>query len=329
MAENTRPIPDWMTGERRRMREQGMRFLAKLSSKGIIGDLINDPRDISTGIISAVYDVDTKEGRRIVKLREHGALAEAAVYVEWGVHNVTTPSVLRAGSPGEDIDWSYVVMEPVLDHDGNLAPLGTEIGEEHRNTLDFFLGTNLAKMHKATGEHFGRLLDQNSEQLEFKSWNEYFNYKLTELESELRAKLRLSIEEIMDLNRLSELDYVRLPVYAHGDLGIYNILVRQINPFDGVIFDPNPLLADPYYDVAYVLNGKEVWLKKEIDMDTDLFLRAYKDESGTHNFDLRRLAAMRAFTAINRAISTTERHEFERAELYRNIIIQQSRLALV
>ncbi|PJE72870.1 MAG: hypothetical protein COV00_02950 [Candidatus Tagabacteria bacterium CG10_big_fil_rev_8_21_14_0_10_40_13] len=328
MAEGTRPIPDWMMGERRRMREQGMQFLAKLSSKKIISNFTNDPRDISTGLTSAVYDVDTEEGRRIVKLRECGALAEAAAYVEWGVYDVPTPQVLRVGASGEDIDWSYIVMEPILDHDGNLAPLGTEIGDEYRDTLDLFLGKNLAKMHKATGKHFGQLLDQDSDQAEFRSWNEYIHYKLGELERQLRVKLLLSLEDIKNLNLLSELDYVPLSVYAHGDLGIYNILVKHTNPFDGVIFDPNPLLADPYYDVAHVLNGKEAWLKKEIDMDMDPFLQAYKDESEVEYFNLRRLAAMRAFAAINRAISTTERHEFERASFYKNIIIQQSHLAL-
>lgn len=128
------------------------------------------------------------------------------------------------------------------------------------------------------------------------------------------------------LKQLATIEFSSEAVYAHGDFGIHNVLIPEWVPFRGIIFDPNPLFADPYYDVAYYLNLKEAWGKRKIDLKSDSFLQAYfKEDLG--NIDLKRLATQRTFTAIYRVLSTTERREFTRARIYKDILTEQLSIA--
>ena len=103
--------------------------------------------------------------------------------------------------------------------------------------------------------------------------------------------------------------------------GLLNRIFKT-DPFDGVISDPNPLATDPYYDVAYYLNLKEAWGKKKIALTKDIFIGSYFKNT-IEPTDFNRLAALRAFTAIYRILSTIDRREYSRAALYRTILIDQ------
>lgn len=147
-------------GERRKNREQGVARIHQLADLGVVGKIIKEPIDISTGLLSAVFDIETSEGRKIVKFREFGILAEASAYIEWAQENVPVPRVLKA-SQAYDLDFGYLIMEPVLTDGGNLAPTGASITEDRRDEIEKFLGTNLAMMNKVKGNYFGNILDQN------------------------------------------------------------------------------------------------------------------------------------------------------------------------
>lgn len=309
--------------ERKPLFQQTNNILGEFVEKGILNRIVGVPRNISTGLSSVVIDADTVEGRRIIKLRKSGALSENLCYEQWRKQGVPVPHVYSSGHYDRHAAFGYLIMDPVLDFSGNLAKLGYEADSKHRNAIEQFLGMQLAKMHQAKSSHFGGLIDDENTLVTVATWNDYINYLLEKNKKDLLQICGVKPKQFDLIRQLVYLTYSTSAVFVHGDFGIYSILIRNTVPVDGVIFDPDSVLGDPYYDVANHLVAKWAWSEREIDYDTDPFLNTYVKTANMEYLDQKCLAANQALAAISHFVSTVKRKEHKRAERYKTILFTQ------
>lgn len=314
--------------ERKSLLQQNNNILGELVEKGVLSKIIGTPRNISTGLSSVVIDANTVEGRRIIKLRNFGAQSENLCFDQWRKQGVPVPRVYFAGHFNEKQALSYLIMDPVIDSVGGLAKLGYEVDNKYRNAIEQFLGVQLAKMHQAKADHFGGLVDDENSTVSTTTWNDYVDYLLGKSERDLLEICGIKPKQFEFIRQLVNLTYTHSAVFAHGDFGIYSVLVKNIAPVDGVIFDPDPVLGDPYYDIANHLVSKSAWSGKAIGYDTDPFLNAYMEAADIAAIDQKCLAANQTVAAISHFISTVKRKEYKRAGRYRKILFDQLSVAL-
>jgi len=303
------------------------KMIGILLDSGVIETPLEELINLSTGHESAVFLIKSKNEEKIIKFRAFGAVAEAIAYKKWKRQGVKVPTVVHASSKHSQIEYDYIVMEVIRDQFGNLAKTANFIGNGYTEALEFFLGKELAKMHKASGLIFGEVENHVFPNQTFETWKDYLLEELHRHFYVLKNLIKLDRSKINSFILLAEKTKSNNPVYAHGDFGNYNLMITNYAPIDGVIFDPNPCLCDPYYDLANYLNGKEAWAKKKINIDSDCFLKAYLSESGLSTIDQGQLSLNRAFRAINRFYLSYQRGSY-RAKIYERILFEQLEQAL-
>ncbi len=209
------------------------------------------------GISSAVYLVKSSDQDRIVKFRR-GVAAEAEALKAWKKQGVDVPEVFDQGILKTDARPApYLIMEAVKDQSGQLAQGADRYANEHPETLAVLsqslgklMGQELARMHSVTVDKpVGGFADSDRDQS--LTVRGYLEKMVSQNHDFVVNQLGISEEQLnQGLAKLAEIDFPDLGAYVHTDFGPHNILLKSIDPLKISIFDPNPLIGDPYLDLA-------------------------------------------------------------------------------
>lgn len=190
----------------------------------------------------------------IIKFRHFGILAEAEALNAWQSIGVPTPNVIASGPvPNDPHQTNFIILEAVQTTEGKLAPIGTDYffrSEQNQQTLGAKMGETLAKIHTARPEKpFGSFTTDDDD---FRSvtWAGYL-INLIEYHNEFLKSLSVSDQKIKKLiQQIEQTEFPDIGSYIHDDYGPHAALIKSEDPLEYVIFDPNPKIADPYYDLA-------------------------------------------------------------------------------
>lgn len=352
------PIEPWMFPEAQELRMDAPLNLVSLIEDGVLGN-VTSLQDLLPGQVSVLvggensvcFYLENDDTPAVIKFRHAGSEAETQALFAWGERGLSVPRVLAHGlvprTQDQDAPVKFLMEEAILDNDGSLSEAGHKFvakNPDKQIALAARLGTILAEIHRVKAPQelgFGGFADVWGSGNGYDSFSEYLAGNIEFFTDTLLKEGFSSIDIASIRKAIGEVKFVERAIYAHGDYGPHNALVINGNPEDLVIFDPNPLLADPYWDIASTFNWIEIKkLKAEADPENEQyqveydsakeyaqsFLSAYQAEMGD-DFDESRMNAIR-FARILRKINYESRKEnhpvepkvFSKAKMQRNLI---------
>lgn len=232
-----------------------------------------EPGSIKTlrgGYASALYSIETKENFVVAKLRSDGVEAEHEAIEAWNAHGVPVPTIRRKGiltGTKHLPQMKYLLMDFIANKKGDRALTGTAYLDKNpgrSRRVGQIMGRTLARMHRATSSRtFGEYADMTGSTAgPLKSWNSYLMGYL-KLHRGYLQYIGLGRRLIQELTK--KIRAMRFPapgVYLHGDYSLRNVMVVSSNPLKIVVFDPNPLIGDPSWDVAVIFNNRDYRRKR-------------------------------------------------------------------
>ncbi len=285
------------------LREHAPKLLALCIGSLITEDVLTtdnpDVKGLKGGVNSACYLVEGIDGSVVVKLRPHGASTEAEWLLAFARSGARAVPVLSTGVVPQAQESSvvkYVALGAITNHDGSLAPNGRDINPtpELIRVVSYQAGQELARIHRdVTDKPFG-IHEDGVDHPKYDTWINYIT--TNHLTDEALASLDLSPDDVQGLrNAYTAIDFPTQGVRAHGDFGLHNLLVRTTEEAVEVyIIDPNPIVADPYYDLANQANIRDIrvatesyhspienlpWMAKDF-TDYDQLVRGYEEVLG-------------------------------------------------
>ncbi len=332
------PIEPWMFPEAQELRREAPENLVSMIETGVLEN-VSSLADLESSQVSVLdggenstcFFLNDNDQPVIVKFRHAGSSSETKALIVWGEHDLPVPKVISHGIvPGtQDFPNStkYLVEEAIMDNDGNLSKSGYRFIAENPGELASVadrMGKILAGIHsvKANGMKFGGFADTWGNANGIDSFEDYLVGSI-KFQREFLTQEGLSPESIDSIIKsIQAADFSEQGVYIHGDYGLHNVLVRNDNAEDVIVFDPNPLVADPYWDIAPILsklevkrrkaeaNPQNIEFKEEFEKEkvyVDSLIKAYKVEMG-EEFDEKRMDAIQ-FVRLVRKIDYGSRKE--------------------
>ncbi len=201
-----------------------------------------------SGISSLVSILDTGHEKYVLKipLKKEFSRNEAVFLKAWEQVGVSVPHVIEAG---EIVGHPYILMEYI-----DALPL------RHAHTVEQLIGKKLyvemgvvlRKMHTATANGYGSIINGQPEFPDIKTWldrsslqDKFLYVKEHEL---LKDEAHGSLPEAQEV-LFREIGSDSSTVYGHSDFSIANIFATD--PL--TVFDPIPFLNHPYMDLARTL----------------------------------------------------------------------------
>lgn len=249
-----------------------------------------------TGAVSACYLVENNDQPVIVKMAISDLTREAQALNQWREAGVRTPYVTSYGSlTMEGADESpqkvyYLVEEAIMNDRGKIAPISFEYLARFSDGLLTNPSPKIAEFGRTVGETLALMHTVRPAVTTDKPFGAGY-IRPAATYAEMLAQIVDDRREILlemgysgeDLNRYIEkikaTKYVEQFTLTHGDYGPHNILVEQEDPLKIVVIDPNPRLADPYWDLAWQYN--RFMLKEDqyrMDPNNEDFARHYARE---------------------------------------------------
>ncbi len=245
-------IPPWLSSEAKALKTNASVYLRSfLEQRGIDMQKLRMVV-LNTGEISASYYLENLETPAVLKMKTHGAFAEAETLTVWNACGVHVPKVLDAGVI-ENVQ--FLLLEPIRNRDGQIAPLGYEFIDAHlsdASEIGRLMGVELTKMHSAPSAYgFGGFTGAQGPV--YPAWDRYLSFLLDTYREYLFSKgiTERQIGVLYEL--LPTLLFPEHGVHIHGDFGIHNILVSDQNDLGVYIIDPDPQIGDPYTDIASIM----------------------------------------------------------------------------
>lgn len=270
---DTLPTDRTIPTEKRALRRRGPRLLASvindtqaLPSVRSLDDLRPEHiKALSGGKDALAYLINHPAGRVIIKMGTEGILAEIETIHAWKQRSVRVPAVLSSGivpvTKTANRTIRYLVQEAMTDTNDRLVETCADYltHQPHQaRKIGQQLGKELNKIHSCVSRRqFGEFKDSQGSTSSYKTWNGYVSDSIRKQRSYL---LDLGITEAdfaALLARIDELKYVRKGRYLHGDFSVRNVAVRSKDPLKVSVFDPNPLIGDPTWDVSFLANNYE------------------------------------------------------------------------
>jgi aminoglycoside phosphotransferase (APT) family kinase protein len=255
-------------GESSEEREQRAHLRWVLAESGEFPDLPEldriTPDDVvpmGGGVDAATYLVHGPSRSVVLKLNRRGLEAEAHALRAWRPYSDLVPEVLGVGtvpSTGDE-PVRYLVLEALENERGGVVETGDDLLEEHPSRareLGRAIGAELHRLHGAidrTG--FGNFADLPGSERIYDTWGGYLE-DFFRHHTEFVAGLGIPDDRIE-----AACAYIRTsPAVAegrvvHGDVTIRNVAVYRYDPITVGLFDPNPLVGDPSWDVAPLVNN--------------------------------------------------------------------------
>ncbi len=249
----------------------GLKSLKELEKENI--------KALSGGNMSVDYAVCADGKWVVVKFRSAGAEAEAEALTAWSNSGADVVGVTAHGklpdtkSSGDAV--KYLVLEAAVNKDNQLAETVKSYLEDHpgeTKNVARTMGQVLAKMHQATaGDYFGEFADMwgnKNHGKGFPSWTSYL-VGYVDKHKDYLVRLGFSPLKVENLRKaIAALKFTKEGVYLHGDFSERNALLTSHNPYQVKVFDPNPIIGDPSWDLAILYNNHE-FAKRKFDHDPE------------------------------------------------------------
>lgn len=228
------------------------------------------------GVDAATYLVKSKDKQVVIKLSTNTIEAEAEALKAWKEQGALVPEVSAHGtvpaSKEDDPKVMYLVQEAITDENGRIAETAANLltySPDKAREVGRLLGNELKKMHGAVSDRsFGDFVDSTGNTAPFKTWNAYISGYLDEHRDYLK-EIGVSDEQLSQLQKFIDSEsFVSQGVYLHGDFSIRNAAIRSYKPLKVFLFDPNPIVGDPAWDVAVLVNNYE-YQKRQMEHGAD------------------------------------------------------------
>ena len=226
----------------------------------------------------------------IVKISNdyEGLAIEIFFLSHWAQQGILIPEIKSVHKIQEEgLNFGVVHMNFVEGQ--NLRETLKHMTKTEVNTVRQEMGRILAKIHKATGEGYGRPLSDGDASVrgEFLSFEEFAeNSELNE--AYLYCKERDFFGDYFQdayqksVSILGDYFKKNRPSFLHGDYRAGNFLCNGKDK-RLILIDPSPLIAHPYFDVAYNLVLNDSYDDKNDDL---MFLKGYSEDTAIQDKEL-------------------------------------------
>ncbi len=232
----------------------GIKSLTELTKDSIIA--------LEGGVSSAVYFLKHTENPLVIKLRHSGVGAEAEAILAWQAKRARVVDIKKVGLVEDVGKVKYLIQEGVLKKDQLAKTCFSylQTNPKKAELVGKLMGEELAKMHTAKSNRtYGEFADMAGKKAPFKTWNSYILGYINVNEEFLIKEVGLGKEKIQLIKLcINKVKYPQKGVYLHGDYSLRNILVESEKPFQIRIFDPNPIIGHPSWDIANIFNNARI-----------------------------------------------------------------------
>lgn len=280
----THKVDSPMLPEVRGLRTKAPGYLVSLIENGVLGN-IESASVLEGGEVSACYFLKTDDGPRVVKLRHKGIEAEVEALKAWQAQGVHIPEVKAVGvvpmTLAEKDPVKYLVLRGIVGRDGLPALTGDKYLTLHPDMADEVgksMGIELGKMHQAKSDGlFGGFSDMWGKDQAAVTLAEHFTNKIHYYSSFL-LELGIPNDQIeLVVKNIKSISFPVRGTYVHGDFGMHSVLIEDDDPSKVSVFDPNPIIGDPYWDIALRYNKAELnKAKYEAQPDNDEYKALYE-----------------------------------------------------
>jgi len=238
--------------------------------------------DITTlpgGKMSLIYGIRAQGRWVVVKFRSRGGLAEADALRAWNRVGASVVAVMASGVlpavQGLKEPVKYMVTEGAVDHQNQLAKTAQDYLVDHpeeSKAVAVPLGEALAGMHRAVaGTGFGEFADMGEKKDGESTPQDWAGYLVGYLEKHTGDLLRLGfapskLEAFKE--RVGRMVFPKQGVMLHGDFSTRNSALVSHEPYMIKVFDPNPIIGHPSWDLAILENNCD-FSKRRVDHSRD------------------------------------------------------------
>jgi fructosamine-3-kinase len=245
------------------------------------------------GVDAATYLLRAPKQSAIIKLSYGGLEAEAEVLRAWRERNVRVPKVLAQGvvpvTANQKSKVKFLVQQAMLDTRGRMVETCAEFLTLHPDKarqVGEALGRQLNRMHSVVADRsFGEFADSPGNTAAYASWNSYIIGHL-DANAEYLQHLGVHVDDIKRIREaIGRHAFVPRGRYLHGDFSIRNTAVKSYDPLKVFVFDPNPAVGDPSWDLAALFNNYEFQKRRleHADDQRDVYVRDQQLVAGFKN----------------------------------------------
>lgn len=281
-----------MPSAKKRMRQQAPKYIASVinDTKALphirsIDELRPEHiQPLAGGVDAATYLINHPHEQVIIKIGVGGVAAEAEAIEAWRKRHVRVPRMIATGvvpiTKGKKQQFYYLVQQALIDASGRIIETCADYlvyAPKQARKVGRALGSELNKLHSAVSDRFfGEFKDTERSKANYKTWNGYVFDAIKKERSFLNDIVGLS-DEVVDgvLRTIKQHAFIKKGRYLHGDFSIRNVAVKSRDPLKVSIFDPNPIIGDPSWDVSFLINNYE-YEKRRLaydDSQYDLYVR--------------------------------------------------------
>ncbi len=221
---------------------------------------------LNGGVMSACIRAKTKDTPVILKFRTQANPSEGEILSVWNANGLRTPEVYAFGTvpstKDTDIPVGYTIMKAIIDldcGDEDLAPTADAVvGTKPwlARSLGGLVGEELGRMHACPVSHSSvgsiDVIDEFNNNAA--TWSGYIGKELERLGPLLNI-FGFSDEQIaVIISNAMQVSQSDVLAYVHNDISARNVLVRSSESLDFTVVDPNPIIGDKHWDLAFIRN---------------------------------------------------------------------------
>ena len=213
------------------------------------------------GVDAATYLVKRPDGDVVVKFNSEGLEAEARALRAWKPYTERVPEVLGIGTvpSSGDPPIKYLILAALKNDDGDVIETADDLLERSpasARELGQAIGAELRCLHQAVNHTgFGNFGDSPGSERTYDTWSAYLE-DFYALHADFVQQLGIDHDQIEAARAfIRACPFVSEGRFLHGDVTIRNVGVYSYRPITVGLFDPNPLIGDPSWDIAPMMNN--------------------------------------------------------------------------
>jgi fructosamine-3-kinase len=205
--------------------------------------------------------VKRPDGDVVVKFNSEGLEAEARALRAWKPYTERVPEVLGVGTvpASGDPPIKYLILAALKNDDGDVIETADDLVERSpasARELGQAIGAELRCLHSAVDHTgFGNFGDSPGSERTYDTWSAYLE-DFFALHADFVQQLGIDHDQIEAARAfIRACPFVSEGRFLHGDVTIRNVGVYSYRPITVGLFDPNPLIGDPSWDIAPMMNN--------------------------------------------------------------------------
>jgi hypothetical protein len=194
-------------------------------------------------------------------LKSDGLEAEARALRAWKPYTPRVPEVLGSGTvPSVGArSTKYLLLAALKNDEGQIVETASEHLDRSPTSareLGRAVGAELRRMHQAVDRTgVGNFADSPGSERTYGSWSGYLA-DFFALHADFVGQLGISGDRLQaTLAFVRACPFVAEGPFLHGDVSIRNVAIFSYRPITVGLLDPNPLIGDPSWDIAPMMNN--------------------------------------------------------------------------